>query len=157
MGRRAEEILEFDRLRDLLRARTTSPAGRRAVEALAFRTERRELEREFSAIAEALAYLCSGEELGFGGLADPQAWMERLGMPGAVLAPAELLDAASLIDAATSLREIFRDSTAKFPLLTERARALADLRFLAAAIRRAILPKGEISDDASAALRHVRE
>ena len=156
MGRRAEEILEFGRLRELLWARTTSAPGRRAVEALGFRTERRELEREFSAIAEAIGYLRSGEELGFGALADPEAWLERLALPGVMLAPAELRDAASLIDTVTSLREIFRDASAKFPLLTERARSLADLRFLAAAIRRAILPNAEISDDASPALRRVR-
>jgi DNA mismatch repair protein MutS2 len=157
MGRRAEEILEFDRLRDLLRARTTSASGRRAIEALVFRTERRELEREFSAIAEAIAYLRSGEELGFGNLADPEPWLQRMELPGAMLAPAELLDAASLVDTVASLREIFREASAKFPLLTERVRALPDLRFLAAAIRRAILPSGEISDDASPALRRVRD
>ena len=157
MGRRAEEILEFDRLRDLLRARTTSAPGRRSIEALGFRTERRELEREFSAIAEAMAYLRLGEELGFGALADPQAWLERLAQPGAMLTPAELLEATSLVDTATSLREIFRETSAKFPLLTERAHSVADLRFLAAAIRRAILPNGEISDDASPALRRVRD
>ena len=157
MGRRAEEILEFDTLRDLLRARTTSAPGRRAIDALAFRTERRDLEREFAAIAEAIAHLRSGDELGFGALADPEAWMERLGMPGAVLTPAELLDATTLIETVRSLREIFRDSSAKFPLFTERAGRLADLRFLAAAIRRAILPNGEISDDASPALRRARD
>ncbi len=157
MGRRADEILEFDRLRDLLRARTTSAPGRRAIDALAFRTERRELEREFSAIAEAIAYLRSGEELGFGALADPEPWLGRLGLPGAMLAPAELLDATSLIDAVTSLREIFRETSAKFPLLTGRVGSLADLRFLATAIRRAILPNGDISDDASPALRRIRE
>jgi DNA mismatch repair protein MutS2 len=157
MGRRAEEILEFDRLRDLLRARTTSAPGRRAIEALGFRTERRELEREFSAIAEAIGYLRSGEELGFGALADPQECLERLALPGTMLTPAELLEVTSLIDAATSLREIFRESSGKFALLTERARSLADLRFLAAAIRRAILPNGEISDDASPTLRRVRD
>src|SRR4029077_11340500 len=121
------------------------------------RSERRELEREFSAVAEAIAYLRSGEELGFGALADPEAWLNRLGLPGAVLTPAELLEATSLIDAVTSLREVFREASAKFPLLTERARSLADLRFLAAAIRRAILPSGEISDDASPALRRLRD
>ena len=157
MGRHAEEILEFDGLRDLLQARTTSAPGRRAIEALAFRPERRELDREFSAIAEAISYLRSGKELGFGALADPQAWLERLVLPGATLAPLELLDATSLIDAATSLREIFRDLSAEFPLLTERARSLADLRFLATAIRRAVLPNGDIGDDASPALRRVRE
>ena len=157
MGRRAEEILEFERLRDLLRARTTSAPGRRAIEALGFQTERAPLEREFAAIAEAMAYLRSGQELGFGSLADPEGWFERLNLPGAVLTPAELLEATSLIDAGTSLREVFRDASAKFPLLTERARSLADLRFLAAAIRRAILPNGEISDDASPVLRRIRD
>ncbi len=157
MGRRAEEILEFDRLRDLLRGRTTSAPGRRAIEALEFRTERAPLEREFAAVREAIAYLRAGEELGFGALADPEAWLERLDLPGAVLAPAQLLDATSLVDLATSLREIFREAAPKFPLLTERARSLADLRFLAAAIRRAILPNGEIGDDASPALRRMRE
>src|SRR5579872_1685563 len=157
MGRRAEEILEFDRLRDLLRGRTTSAPGRRAIEALEFRTERAQLEREFAAVREAIAYLRSGEELGFGALADPEPWLERLDLPGAVLAPAQLLDATSLVDLATSLREIFREASPKFPLLAERARSLADLRFLAAAIRRAILPNGEIGDDASPALRRMRE
>src|SRR5207248_11711529 len=84
-------------------------------------------------------------------------WLERLSLPGAVLTSGELLEATSLIDAGTSLREIFRDASAKFPLLTERARSLADLRFLAAAIRRAILPNGEISDVASPVLRRIRE
>ena len=157
MGRRAEEILEFERLRDLLRARTTSAPGRRAIEALGFQTERAQLRREFAAVAEAIAYLRSGQELGFSGLADPEPWLERLSLPGAVLTAGELLEATSLIDAATSLREIFRDTSAKFPLLTERARSLADLRFLAAAIRRAILPNGEISDDASPVLRRIRD
>jgi DNA mismatch repair protein MutS2 len=157
MGRGAEEILEFERLRDLLRARTTSAPGRRAIEALGFHTEHVQLGREFAAVAEAMAYLRAGQELGFGGMADPEAWFERLNLPGAVLTPAELLEATSLIDAATSLREIFRDTAAKFPLLTERARSLADLRFLAAAIRRAILPNGEISDDASPVLRRIRD
>jgi DNA mismatch repair protein MutS2 len=157
MGRRAEEILEFERLRDLLRGRATSGPGRRAIEALGFHTERAQLGREFATVAEAIAYLRSGQELGFGGLADPEAWFERLNLQGAVLTPAELLEVTSLIDAATSLREIFRDTSAKFPLLTDRARSLADLRFLAAAIRRAISPNGEISDDASPVLRRIRD
>src|SRR6202166_1118085 len=105
MPRHAEEILEFIRLRDLLRLRTTSAPGQRAIEALEFRTDRSQLHREFSVIAEAIAYLRSGEELGFGALADPAPWLERRGMPSAVLTPAELLDAASLIDTMAWLRE----------------------------------------------------
>ena len=156
MSRPAEQILEFDRLRDLLRARTTSAPGRRAVDALAFGTDRVRLEREFAAIAEGVAYLRTGNELGFGALADPQPWLERLEKPGTVLAPAELLNVASLIDTAAWLAELFRDDAAKFPLLTGHARSLADFRPLGAAIRRAILPNGEVSDDASSELRRIR-
>jgi len=156
VSRSAEQILEFDRLRDLLRARTTSAPGRGAVDALAFGTDRVRLEREFAAIAEAVAYLRSGSELGFGALADPQPWLDRIEKPDAALSPAELLNVASLIDTAAWLREVFREAAAKFPLLTERARSLSDFRLLGAAIRRAILPNGEVSDDASSELRRIR-
>ena len=156
MSRLAEEILEFDRLRDLLRGHTTSAPGRRAVDALAFRTSREELDREFAAIAEAVACLRAGSEVGFGALADPQPWLARISMPGALLEPAELLDVASLADISAWLKDFFREAAPQFPLLAGRARSLADFRPLAAAIRRAILPNGEISDDASPALRRIR-
>ena len=164
MSRSSEEILEFDRLRELVRGQTTSPAGRRAVDALGFRTNRTELEREFAAVAEAMAYLRAnrganrgeGTEIGFGDVADPEPWLARLGVPGAVLAAPELLNVATLVDAAAWLREMFRDLAGKFPLLTERVRSLADMRALAVAIRRAILPNGEMSDDASPELRRIR-
>ncbi len=164
MSRPAEEILEFDRLRDLLRGRTTALPGRRAVDALGFRSDRAELEREFAAIAEGVAYLRAGEELGFGGLADPKDWMERMAVPGAVLTPQELLDAVSLLDSATALRAAFSGNPSEknakfpslFPLLSARARSVGDFRLLSGTIRRAILPSGEISDDASPELRRIR-
>src|SRR5436309_1043413 len=149
MPRAAEDILEFHRLRELLCGQTTSMLGRRAVNALAFRTGRAELEREFAHINEAMQYLRAGTELGLGALPDPEPWLTRVAMPGAVLTPAELLDASALADTCSFLRELFRDSSDKFPLLTVRARSLGDFRSLAAAIRRAILPNAEISDDAS--------
>ena len=75
-----------------------------------------------------------------------------------------LIDAAALADTAAMLREAFREgsrpdsgSTARqFPLLSARAASVSDLRPLAVAIRRAILPNGEISDDASPELRRIR-
>jgi DNA mismatch repair protein MutS2 len=54
------------------------------------------------------------------------------------------------------LRQQFREDAAKFPLLAARAVSLADFRDAHAAIRRCVLPNGEISDEASAALRRIR-
>ncbi|MGB9404542.1 MAG: hypothetical protein WCA98_13475, partial [Candidatus Acidiferrales bacterium] len=156
MSRTAEDLLEFPRLREIVARRTTSAPGRRAVLALAPRSGASELTAEFELIREGVAYLRAGSELGFGSLADPEAWLTRLGVPASVLSIAEILDAATLLDASTSLRLTFRGSADKFPRLAERAAALADFRSLAGTIRKAILPNGEISDNASAELKRIR-
>lgn len=156
MSRTAEDILEFDRLRELLRRQTTCVPGRRAIDALAFSTDRAALNSAFALIAEAIAYRYDGSEMGFGSVADPEAWLAELASPAAVLAPPQLLAVASLADTVASLRESFRNTSAKFPILSARAGAVADFRPLALAIRRAVLPNGEISDDATSELKRIR-
>jgi DNA mismatch repair protein MutS2 len=156
MSRSAIDVLEFDKLRAILRRFTTSAPGRRAVDALAPSSDRFSLDSDFALIREAIAWLRAGGEMGFGSLADPDAWLARMEIPGAVLAPQDLLDAASLLDTAAWLRTAFHEEAAVYPLLDARTRSLADFRPLAAAIRRAILPNGEISDDASPQLKKIR-
>jgi DNA mismatch repair protein MutS2 len=156
MARSAQDVLEFDKLRELLRLRTTCAPGKRAVDALEPSTDRGVLEGGFAQIREAREWLRAGSELGFGGLADPQGWLEHLEGAGVVLEPAELLDAASLLDTTGWLRQQFREEPAKFPLLAARAASLPEFRDVLAAIRRCILPNREISDDASPALRKIR-
>jgi DNA mismatch repair protein MutS2 len=156
MSRTAQDVLEFDKLRELLRLRTTCAPGRRAVDALAFATDRPALESAFAQIREAREWLRAERDLGFGGLADPEMWLAQIQGPGVVLEPAQLLDAATLLDTSGLLRQQFREEAAKFPLLTARAASLGDFRDALAAIRRAILPNSEISDDASPALRRIR-
>ena len=156
MSRTAQDVLEFDKLRQLLRLRTTCAPGRRAVDELQPVTERAVLESVFALIREAAEWLRAGRELGFGALADPQGWLERIEGAGAVLEPGEFLDTASLLETAAWLRQQFRDEVAKFPLLAAQAALLGDFRQMQAAIRRCVLPNGEINDDASATLRRIR-
>src|SRR5271170_4239253 len=156
MSRTAQDVLEFDKLRELLRLRTTCAPGRRAVDALEFGTNRNTLEAAFALIREARGWLRGGGELGFGGLADPQEWLEKIEGPGIVLEAKEILAAASLLETAGWLRGQFREEAAKFPLLTARVGTLGDFREPLTAIRRCLLPSGEISDDASSTLRRIR-
>jgi len=156
MSRTAQDVLEFDKLRELLRLRTTCAPGRRAINALEPGTERAALESAFALIREAREWLRAARELGFGALSDPESWLERMEGPGAVLEPKEFLDASSLLETAGWLRQQFREEAAKFPLLAARAASLADFRDVHAAIRRCVLPNGEISDDASTTLRRIR-
>ena len=156
MSRRAEELLEFDKLKEIAGCFTTCAPGRRAARALAPQQDVVALGLEFSLLREAVAYLRAGSELGFGSLADPESWLARLVVPGSVLSSAELLEAASLMDAAGAVRQTFQGEAAKYPRLAKRAAALADFRQLSSAIRRAVLPNGEISDGASTQLKHIR-
>jgi DNA mismatch repair protein MutS2 len=152
----AEELLEFDRLKNIVAGFTTCAPGRRATHALAPQQDAAALGAEFELVREAIAYLRAGSELGFGSLADPAAWLAQLVVPGSVLSIAELLDAVSLMETTGGVRQTFRGEAAKYPRLAERAAALADFRQLSAAIHRAILPNGEISDDASPQLKRIR-
>ena len=156
MSRTAQDVLEFDKLRELLRLRTTCAPGRRAVDALEPCMDRAALESAFALIREAAEWLRVGRELGFGALADPQGWLERIEGPGMALEPGEFLDAASLLETAGWLRQQFREEVVKFPLFAARAASLGDFRDVHTAIRRCVLPNGEISDDASSALRRIR-
>jgi DNA mismatch repair protein MutS2 len=153
---RADQLLEFDKLRELLRLRTTCAPGRRFVGALQAGASREVLEAGFALIREAREWLRLGRELGFGALANPEGWLARLEAPGLILDASDFLDAASLLDTASWLRQQFREEAAKFPLLAARVVGLTDFRDLQAAIRKCILPNGEISDDASSALRRIR-
>ncbi|MGB7283881.1 MAG: hypothetical protein WBE13_16565, partial [Candidatus Acidiferrum sp.] len=156
MSRTAQDVLEFDKLRGLLRLRTTCAPGRRAVDALEFATDRPALEAAFALIREAREWLRGGGELGFGALADPQAWLEKIEGPGVVLEAKEFLGVASLLETVAWLRGQFREEATKFPLLASRVASLVDFRETLTALRRSVLPNGEISDDASPALRRIR-
>jgi DNA mismatch repair protein MutS2 len=156
VSRPAEELLEFDRLKEIVGGETTCALGSRAIHELAPQQDAAALEAEFRVLQEAIAYLRAGSEIGFGALADPEAWIARLAVPGAVLSPAELLDVVSLAEVAGGAKQTFKSEAAKYPLLGERASSLGDFRLLSQAIRRAVMPNGEISDDASPQLKRIR-
>ncbi|MGB8654769.1 MAG: Smr/MutS family protein, partial [Candidatus Acidiferrales bacterium] len=156
MSHSAPELLEFPRLKEIVARFTTCAPGRRAIESLVPGQDAAALDGEFALIREAMAYLRGGAELGLGSLADPEAWLARLEIPASLLASGELLQAASLAETTGGVKQSFKNDAAKFPRLAERAAALPDLKHLAAAIRRAIHPNGEIADDASPQLRRIR-
>jgi len=156
VSRTAEELLEFGRLREIVARNCTCAPGRQAVENLTFRTDANALRSEFAMISEGVDYLRSGAELGFGSLADPASWLQRLSLPAASLTATEILDAASLMDTSAGLKQSLRSDAGKYPRIAERAASLGDFRSLASKIRRAIHPNGEISDDASAELKRIR-
>lgn len=156
MSRSALDVLEYDKLLELLRQRTTCAPGRRFVDGLQPGMDCAAITAAFALIGEAREWLRADRELGFGALADPQNWLERIAGPGMALEAREFLDAATLLETAGWLGQQFREEETKFALLAARAAALSEFKDLLAVIRRSVLPNGEISDDASPALRRIR-
>src|SRR5258706_14490906 len=116
MSRTAQDVLEFDKLRELLRLRTTSAPGRRAVNGLEPGMDRAALQSAFALIREAAEWLRAGRELGFGALADPQGWLERIEGPGMALEAGGIFEAASLLGKAGWLRQQVREERGGVPL-----------------------------------------
>ncbi len=156
MSTPAEKLLEFGDLKDIVSRSTTCAPGRRASKALAPQQDRAALESEFALLREAMNWLRAGFDLGFGSLADPEQWLNRLGVVGAVLESSELLEAVTLMESAAYVRQAFKPQAPKYPLLSARAEAIADFRHISSAIRHAVLPNGDISDDASPQLKRIR-
>src|ERR1700726_3318322 len=156
MSRTALDLLEFDKLLELLRQRTTCAPGRGFVDGLQPGMDRAAITVTFALIREAREWLRAARELGFGALADPQNWLERIEGPGMALEAREFLDVATLPETSGWLRQQFREEEKNFPLLAARAAALSEFKDLLAVIRRSVMPNGEISDDASPALRRIR-
>jgi len=156
MSRTALDVLEFDKLLELIRQRTTCAPGLRFVDGLQPGMDRVAISSAFALIREGREWLRAARELGFGALADPQNWLERIEGPGMVLEAREFLDAATLLETSGWLRQQFRQEETKFPLLTARAVALSEFKDLLTVIHRSVLPNGEISADASPALRRIR-
>src|SRR6202021_3703559 len=82
VSRSAEQLLEFDRLKDIVSRYTTRAPGRRSTLALLVLQDSAALDIEFTLVREAVAYLRTGSELGFGSLADPEPCLARLIFPG---------------------------------------------------------------------------
>jgi len=76
MSRTAEEFWEFEKVRELLRGRSTCAPGKRALYALQFRgTER--TGKSIALIDEARDGCARGKELGLEALADPERWLAQ--------------------------------------------------------------------------------
>src|SRR5258708_12520206 len=113
------------------------------MDALEGSTSRAALEGAFALISEAREWLRLARELGFGALADPDAWLARLQAPGTVLEPAEFLDAGSLLETSGWLKQQFREDADKFPLLAARCASLADFPPFHPPILPAFLPNAQ--------------
>ncbi len=157
MNQKVLRTLEYDKIISLLAEQSTSESGRELCLSLRPMSQIDQILTAQAETGDALARTLRNGDLSFSGLTDPSAALKRLEVGGA-LNSEELLLILSLLDTARRAKSFSRETGPDQPQdsLYTMFDAIAPLTPLADEIRRCIPSPGEISDDASPALRNIR-
>ncbi len=157
MNEQAFQILEFDKLRELLRRGAQTPMGRNRVEGLSPLAKVPELNRELAAAAECVHARKRGVKWTFDELNDPAEAIARLRVAGTALDPLTILGLSRLCSQTLSARSSIMAERDQCPVLSDLVAGLPrELNSLVARIANKILPTGELDDRASPELARIR-
>jgi DNA mismatch repair protein MutS2 len=149
--------LEFDRIREALAFQTLTPLGRAAALALEPSSDPAEVRAWLATTSEAVKLLADGGSLS---IQAPDALLDildALAIAGQPIDPLSLVGLATFVDSVDGACDSVRRLGAAAPLLGDLVSSAASFSVEASRTRRAIAPTGEVTDDASAALRDIRD
>jgi DNA mismatch repair protein MutS2 len=147
--------LEFDRILDLLLQHVGSVEGAARLRALRPMVDLSAVRLALAETSEGRALLRAVGRQPYHDLPDPAEALAVARARGAHLEPRALSDLASFIEGGIEIaRRVARVEGT--PRLAQRASEVRDTGEVAAAIRRALLPSGEVADDASPRLADLR-
>jgi DNA mismatch repair protein MutS2 len=157
MNEQSFGVLEYDKLRALVRRGAQTPVGRARVERLAPLDNQEDVRRALDAVAECVELRRSSGAWSFSELADPAESISRLRIEGATLEPLPLLELARLCDQVGAARASIQAERDRVPVLWSLVAELPrELYSLAARVTAKILPSGELDDRASPELARIR-
>jgi DNA mismatch repair protein MutS2 len=149
------KALEFDRIQALLLQQVGSALGRDRLEGLRPLDEPAAVRRALARTSEGASLLKAVGRQPYHDLPDPRETLAGARVRGAHLEPRHLLDLASFVEGGVEVaRRVARVDVA--PGLARLASEIRDTSAVAVAIRRALLPSGEVADDASPRLAELR-
>ncbi len=153
-------VLEFDRLREIVRGCCQSELGQQAVDALAPTTDAAWIDRQQQLTAEVRNFFRAGGRFDFGGLIDTSQLVHRARIAGATLETTELRDAILLVDRAAEWREAAihppQAMREPWPAIAELSAGIEDFTPLLRYFANKLSPDGSLDDNASPALASIR-
>jgi len=147
--------LEFETIRALVLSHAGSASGRAQIEALAPHTSHAAVKAALGRTSEAVQILQSIGRQPYHELQDIAEHLAASRVRGLHLEARQLAEVASFIEGANEIGRRVSQATGA-PELSRLAVDVPDATPVAAAIRRAVLPTGEVADDASPKLSEVR-
>jgi DNA mismatch repair protein MutS2 len=163
----SEQLLEFERLRELLGRYVSSAAGAQELARIEPDLSREAAERALADASEAIEYLRAAARpqqaargaavrLRFGSLPDAAMPVAKLRIEGSSLDPLEILAVSELLDRASDMRSVLLAVADRFPKLGARGASMGEFRSLLKDLSGKILPDGTVADHASVLLGRLR-
>lgn len=153
----ALRALEFDRIVESVRECALTPMGDARLADLAPSSEMREVAARLAATSETVRFIVKHGGFTIRGSADLPAIFEALSVEGRALEAPRLLILATFLDSVEDVRTAVHRVAASFPIVDRAAAGAASFKDEIARTRKAIDPSGEVVDDASPALRGMRD
>jgi DNA mismatch repair protein MutS2 len=153
---RARRDLGFDEIEEFLRGSCRTQLGIEAVLKTTFPTTPGALDERLAESLEGRALAARQVHPDFAAVRDLRPLLELIDKEG-VLAARELLDVAQTLDGVSRIQDLILSRADEWPSLSARARLLHDERGLSRRISRSFDEQGNLLDEASPALRELRE
>jgi len=153
-------VLEFEALRELLRAYTASPLGQAKIAALTPSTDSSWINEQQELTGEVREFRRVGGRFDFSGLLDVTRLIEKARISGAALETTEIRDVLLLVDRAAEWHEIALHPPASMRTAWKRVGTLSasipDFTEFLRHFRNKIEPDGTLEDRASPELARIR-
>ncbi|HTI36730.1 MAG TPA: endonuclease MutS2 [Vicinamibacterales bacterium] len=153
----ALEALEFDRVVEAVRRLAQTPPGAARLADLRPATERSAVAAGLSATAETARFLSGTGEIALRAPAELPDIFEAVDVEGRALEPLQLLGLATYLESIAATASGIRRAAGAFPILAQTIAAASSFEPETTDVRRKIDPAGDVVDDASAALRSIRD
>jgi len=160
LGHSSARVLEFDALRELLRAYAASPLGQQRIAGLNPSTDLRWIQEQQEFTSEIREFRRVGGRFDFSGLIEIRPQVEKSHIAGAALETSEIRDVVLVVDRAAEWREIARHPPAAMRSEWRRVGAtseqIVDFTDFLRSFRNKIQPDGALEDKASPELARIR-
>jgi DNA mismatch repair protein MutS2 len=153
----ALRTLEFHRIVEVVVGLALTPLGARALSELTPKSDPRAVAAAINATSETVAYLEANSLFPLRAASSLEEALAVLQVEGQWLDPLPLRATADFLDSVDAARTAIRNATGTFPMLAALASRTPNFKGEVAAVRQAVDPSGEVLDQASPALRSIRD
>lgn len=158
MNKKALRVLEFDKIKDRLKEKTSSKLGKKLVEALEPSTSFDEIKGWLDETSEMNSMILSGGNFPLGPFREMDIYLKRAAI-GSFLYPGELIEVSDTLRTARRVKQHIRKSNTpdvRYPIFQDYGEQLSSYKDLEDRINISIIGENEVSDQASPALGSIR-